>query len=227
MKRFSLIAAVLLCALSFAAHAQMTDDQVVQYVKTALAAGKSQNQIGQELLIRGVTQAQAERVRARFEAEQASETTVTDQALSQGAIQRESRAEAVSDGDVTLESITAKASDPESDAGIQIFGHSFFRDQALTFEPNENAATPQDYRLGPGDQLVIEIWGYSEGSYTRTISPEGRITISQVGPIQVGGLTIAAASAASALIRSQSPTASASFGTSHVPPHATTSGTAR
>lgn len=194
MKRFSLIAAVLLCALSFAAHAQMTDDQVVQYVKTALAAGKSQNQIGQELLLRGVTQTQAERVKARFEAEQASEAAVTDQALSHGEIERDSRAEAVSSGDGMLDSMAAEAADPESGRDVQIFGHDFFRGQALTFEPNENAATPQDYRLGPGDELVIDIWGYSEGSYTQTITPEGRIYISQIGPIQVGGLTIAAAS---------------------------------
>ena len=194
MKRFSLIAAVLLCSLSFVANAQMTDDQVVNYVKTSIAAGKSQNQIGQELLARGVTQAQVERAKAKFEAEQASERTVTDQALSHGEIERDSRAEAVSSGDGLMDTVAASVADPESGHGPQIFGHDVFHDKALTFEPNENAATPQDYRLGPGDEVVIDIWGYSEGSYTQTITPEGRIFISQIGPIQLGGLTIAAAS---------------------------------
>ena len=121
-----------------------------------------------------------ERVKAKYEAAQGQETSVTEQALVKGSIQRESRAEAISNGEGFEEALTAQFSSPED--GVQIFGHDIFRNPTLTFEPNENAATPQDYRLGPGDQLVIEIWGYSEGSYTRTISPEGRITISQVGP---------------------------------------------
>ena len=61
---------------------------------------------------------------------------------------------------------------------------------ALSFEPNENLATPENYQLGPGDQLLIEVFGYSEGSYSKTISPEGNINISQIGQVQLGGLTI-------------------------------------
>lgn len=194
MKRIALIAAVLFCAMSLASYAQMTDEQVVNYVKSGVAAGKSQNQIGTELLARGVTQAQMERVKTQYEELQASEGTVTDQALTHGAISRDSRVEAISAGDGVLDAVAAEAADPDSGRGIQIYGHSFFRGQTLTFEPNENAATPQDYRLGPGDQLVIDIWGYSEGSYRQTISPEGRIYISQIGPIQLSGLTIQAAS---------------------------------
>ena len=53
-----------------------------------------------------------------------------------------------------------------------------------------NLATPESYQLGPGDQLLIEIFGYSEGSYSKTISPEGTINISQIGQVQLGGLTI-------------------------------------
>lgn len=194
MKRIALIAAVLLCALSLACYAQMTDQQVLDYVKSGLSSGKSQNQISTELLARGVTQVQIERIKTQMEETQADEGSVTDQGLTHGGIARDSRAEAVSAGDGVLDAVAAEAADPESGQGIQIYGHGFFRGQALTFEPNENAATPQDYRLGPGDQLVIEIWGYSEGSYRQTISPEGRIYISQIGPIQLSGLTIQAAS---------------------------------
>lgn len=194
MRKKGLIAVIIMCSLSLGAYAQMTDDQVVSYVKSSLAAGKSQNEIGKELLARGVTQAQAERIKAKYEAEQTSEGTVTDQALSHGTISRDSRAEAVAPGDGVLDSVAAQAADPEEGSGVQIYGHDLFRGQrSLTFEPNENAATPQDYRLGPGDQVIIDIWGYSEGSYTLTISPEGRVYISQIGPIQLSGLTIAAA----------------------------------
>ena len=195
MKKFALLAAILLCSMSLASYAQMTDAQVVEYVKSAMAAGKSQDQIGKELLARGVTREQAERIRTNYEAQQTSEENVTSQALSHGAISRDSRAEAMQVGDGAMDELAAEAADPDrGGSGRQIFGHNIFNGRALSFEPNENAATPQDYRLGPGDQLIIDIWGYSEGSYTQTITPEGRIYISQIGPIQLSGLTIKAAS---------------------------------
>ena len=74
MKRIALIAAVLLCALSLASYAQMTDDQVVEYVKTAMSQGKSQDEISKELLLRGVTQEQAERIRAKVQSGQDSDS---------------------------------------------------------------------------------------------------------------------------------------------------------
>lgn len=195
MKKFALLATMLFCAMSLASYAQMTDAQVVEYVKSATAAGKSQDQISRELLARGVTREQAERIRTNYESQQTSDENVTAQALSHGAITRDSRAEAVQVGDGVMDELAAEAADPDrGSSGRQIFGHNIFNGRSLSFEPNENAATPQDYRLGPGDQLIIDIWGYSEGSYTQTITPEGRIYISQIGPIQLSGLTIKAAS---------------------------------
>ena len=81
----------------------------------------------------------------------------------------------------------ATASEPTSVS--KIFGHKVFNSRNLTFEPNENAATPQDYRLGPGDEVVIDIWGVSEDHLRRTISPEGSIMIAQLGPIYLNGMT--------------------------------------
>ena len=75
----------------------------------------------------------------------------------------------------------------------RIYGHSVFTNPKLSFEPNENIATPQNYRLGPGDEVVIDIWGANEDHIRQTISPEGRIMVSQIGPIYLNGLTIAEA----------------------------------
>ena len=72
----------------------------------------------------------------------------------------------------------------------EIFGHNLFSGVNLTFEPNENVATPEDYKLGPGDEVVIEVWGLNEDMSTQTVSPEGRINISMVGPVYLSGLTI-------------------------------------
>lgn len=76
-----------------------------------------------------------------------------------------------------------------------IYGHDIFNSERLSFEPNENSATPKNYILGPGDELLIEVWGVNEASYSCIVTPEGRISITQVGPIQVSGLTLDEATA--------------------------------
>lgn len=73
---------------------------------------------------------------------------------------------------------------------LQIFGLSTFRDANLTFEPNLRIATPEDYVLGPDDELLIDVYGTSEASYNLFVSPEGKINVPYVGVLTVGGLTI-------------------------------------
>lgn len=71
-----------------------------------------------------------------------------------------------------------------------IFGSSLFNNPSLTFSPNLNIPTPQNYILGPGDQINIELWGKTELSTSLTVSPDGHIIPSNLGPIYVNGLTI-------------------------------------
>ena len=56
-----------------------------------------------------------------------------------------------------------------------------------------NIATPQNYVLGPGDQLIIDIYGASQKSQQLQVSPEGKVTIPGYGPVKVSGMTVAAA----------------------------------
>ena len=77
----------------------------------------------------------------------------------------------------------------------KIFGHDVFNNKNLTFESSMNLATPQSYRLGPGDAVNIDIWGASQESVTETISPDGTITISGIGVVQLGGLSVSQAKA--------------------------------
>ena len=75
----------------------------------------------------------------------------------------------------------------------KIFGHDIFNNQELTFQSSMNLATPQNYRLGPGDVVNIDIWGASQESVSETISPDGTIVIEDIGVIQLGGLSVSQA----------------------------------
>lgn len=163
----------------------LTDDQVITYIKTQAATGKSQNQIGKELLAQGVTADQIKRIRAQYEQEQNTQVNQTT-----GAELRTRLREEVEES----ESDNHAVEDVEETA-IQktIYGHDIFNSRALTFEPNSNMATPQNYKLGPGDEVIIDIWGVSEDNIRQQISPDGRIMISQLGPVYLNGLTVAEA----------------------------------
>ena len=88
---------------------------------------------------------------------------------------------------VTQAAPSATLSAPQGD-GL-VFGRNIFSG-GLTFEPNLNIATPDNYMLGPGDEVIIDVWGDAEVNYTRTISPEGTINIPRVGPVTLSGYTV-------------------------------------
>ena len=77
----------------------------------------------------------------------------------------------------------------------KVFGRDIFNQKNLTFEPNMNIATPQTYRVGPGDEVIVDIYGASQKSIETTVSPDGEIVIEGFGPVQVSGLTVAQATA--------------------------------
>lgn len=191
--------------------AKMTDQQVIDYIKRQSALGKTEQQIGKELLAKGVTQEQVERLRDKYSGNEESPTAAS----------KLKKSKSPGPGDKlegTRESRLRKAMEPDENtvgkmegvfdimmpdsltllkedtvAKKKIFGHDVFTNKALSFEPNENMATPSDYRLGPGDEVVIDIWGASEDQIRDYISPEGSIIISQIGPVQLNGLTISEA----------------------------------
>lgn len=187
--------ALLLLALSLgsvSSYARMTDEQVVQYVKTATAQGKSKQQIGKELLARGVTQEQVERLKSRYEGEGASGQGAAQASADKSRMRSSATVQKVDStmlgfDYVITDTITAQP------ARRRIFGQNVFTNRSLSFEPNENVATPQNYRLGPGDEVVIDIWGASEDQIRQTISPEGSIIVSQIGPVYLNGMTISEA----------------------------------
>lgn len=182
-----LFVSLLLLGLTGTAQAQMSDQQVVDYVKNGISAGKDKNQIGRELVVRGVTQSQLERLKVQYEEGKAGHAGVSD--VIAGSRQRKSPADDAVPG--VADSLSAA---PAAVAGRNpsrpVFGRNVFNRTNLTFEPNENVATPEHYKLGPGDEVIIDIWGANETNIRQQISPEGNIMVSQIGPLYLNGLTI-------------------------------------
>lgn len=85
--------------------------------------------------------------------------------------------------------------DVDLDKVKKVFGRDIFNQRALSFEPNMNIATPENYVLGPGDQVIIDIYGASQKNLQLEVSPEGTVTVPDYGPIQIGGMSVAAANA--------------------------------
>lgn len=192
MKKFISLCAFSLMLSTASVWAQsMSDSQVVEYVKEATAAGKSQKQIMTELAARGVTRAQAERIKKQYEEQQASEQTMG--AVAKNRLRRSAEApEELVEGE--MDQVVAEMSDPTEQstavASQLVYGRNIFNSKALTFAPSHNLPTPVNYKLGPGDEVIIDIWGTSQITYREIISPEGNINISEIGPIYLNGMNI-------------------------------------
>ena len=186
----------LLCAVPAFA---LTDDQVVKYIKEQSAAGKSEKQIGKELMAKGVTPEQVKRIKAKYERERSADVPA------QSSVQEyDGRKLVTSTRDVEevtvvegrdISGLTYNSSAVDSEnvrkrGSRSVYGRELFNSKSLTFEPNENMATPQNYKLGPGDEVVIDMWGNNEEHISQVISPEGSIMIAQLGPVYLNGMTI-------------------------------------
>ena len=201
--------------VSLGAFAQgMSDSEVASFIAREATAGSSQAQIVTKLIQKGVQIEQIRRVRNQYDKRRTEGGTDANAA---GAAGGTDRLRQNYTGSTTQELNTAKvgttgevyanASDDvaqvEHDVqamssvtagtGKRIFGHDIFRRGRLSFEPNMNIATPEDYVLGPGDQVIINIYGASQKTLQLTVSPEGDITVPGYGPITVAGMSVAAA----------------------------------
>ena len=205
MKRilFLLSVALLLCSVSAWAQA-MSDTQIMEFIQSEMKAGTSQSQIVTKLVQRGVTVDQIRRVRAQYANQRrmgnqnsayngTAETGNARLRTENGEMSQELNFTGESRQTVAITDTYYNEENISSQNGIKVFGHDIFNNKLLSFEPNMNIATPQNYVLGPGDVLVIDVYGASQKSHQLTVSPEGAVIVPGYGPIQVGGLTVAAA----------------------------------
>ncbi len=171
----------------------LSDAQVEQLIKRAESAGMNEMQLEAMARERGMPASEVAKLRSRIEALRRG---TSQQAGSRQAAGTQERQVEGFDIDADIFDSLRK-SDPYFDltpTQKKIFGYKLFHNRDLTFSPNLNIPTPMSYTIGAGDQLLIDIYGASQQSYDVRVSPEGRIMIPNVGPIQVGGASIAAAS---------------------------------
>ena len=182
----ALILLLILGAAPVAAQT-MSDSQVLEYVKEGIRQGKEQKQLASELARKGVTKEQAMRVKQLYEQQNnvnASNATGTD--VNESRLREEMK-------ENTSDMLEAHPSTQDIARSNQVFGRNIFNTRNLTFEPSVNIATPLNYRLGPGDEVIIDIWGASQNTIRQQISPDGTINIQKIGPVNLNGLTISEA----------------------------------
>ena len=187
-KLFRLFLLVLMLGSTPSLMAQsMSDQQVLEYVKEGIKQGKEQKQMAAELARKGVTKEQAIRVKELYEKQNnvnTSNATGTD--INESRLREEMKENT---SDMLEDHPTAQDLSRED----QVFGRNIFNTRNLTFEPSVNLATPSNYRLGPGDEVIIDIWGASQNTIRQAISPDGTINIQKIGPVYLSGLTVSEA----------------------------------
>ena len=220
MKRFTTIIASLTFAVTMGwAQSGMTDNQVMDYVIEQNSKGVSRQQIMTHLIQRGVTMEQIRRIQKKYQKQiknstaEANDITATPKDTknrlreANGETRREHKednnlinnsGEDIKEMDKALDFMIPGSQRDETipfkyEEKRKIFGHDIFNNKNLTFESSMNLATPQNYTLGPGDKVNVDIWGASQESITETISPDGTITIEDIGVIQLSGLSVSQA----------------------------------
>lgn len=162
------------------ANAQsISDAEIVSYAKQRSGSGADAKTIGAELLAKGATREQLQRVYTEYQNGSAG----TGAGASTSASTPEEKRGRINNGEDTPAPVAAPG-------GRTVFGRDIFRTKNLSFEPNMNVPVPTSYVLGPGDEVIIDVYGASQTSNTYVIAPEGTINIAGVGPVTLSGLSL-------------------------------------
>lgn len=200
MKRIFCLFLFIIAVLAPSFAQSMTDAQIVDFVKQRHAAGVNQNTIATELLEKGATKEQLLRIKQAYEANQ----NVTDnggsslQGIDRSRHNNGEMAVTSSSDDVYSTLFTDNTSSTKDNVSEKpvIFGHDIFRSKMLSFEPNMSIAVPSSYVLGPGDEVIVDVYGDSQKSDKIKIAPDGTVTLDYAGPVSVSGKTLAQAQSA-------------------------------
>lgn len=170
---------------------ELSDAQIRAYLQQAQASGLSETEMEQMALQRGMPAEEVEKLRKRIESIQG--TTYSEPITP---VERPVMSRQVSDSSALTTNPSIADSLPDDSTAsdtLKIFGSDLFEGKTAIFEPNLRLATPDNYVIGPDDQILIDIYGKSEAFHSLTVTPEGNIVIPYVGVVSVNGLTMDAA----------------------------------
>lgn len=157
---------------------QLTDQQLMQFIQANNLSGLSEAELEAKAKERGLSADQIQKLKTRVTSLNPQPAGNNKKSDEQAADQRK-----------PVNYLLPKPR-PDSINGLIIFGSDIFTKDNLTFEPNLNLPTPNQYVLGAGDQIKVDVFGYSDKTQSFTISPDGTIRYPNIGPIKLGGLTI-------------------------------------
>ncbi len=157
----------------------LSDAQIQRIMQEIQSRGLSQDQAIALAKAQGASQTQIDQLMTRIQQQQSGPTGQVSEISS--TIQPAATA-------VRGTYSTPKAPVQLSEKAKKIFGVQLFNSDNLTFEPAVNIPVPQNYILGVGDQLSINVWGASQTKYQLTIDKSGTIIIPDVGPVNLAGL---------------------------------------
>jgi protein involved in polysaccharide export with SLBB domain len=195
MKKILFICFMTLTCHHASAQTSMTDEQVKDYAITLKNKGLSKEQIYMELLKKGITEAQLKSLYSKYENQKESDNSSDHKNMSKGTTSRMRSVNSEQREEFKTHVEDFNTSMDEINTHRKIFGHDVFNNKNLTFQSSMNLATPQNYVLGPGDEVNVDIWGNTQESMTLPISPDGTIVINDIGVIHLGGLTVSQAKA--------------------------------
>ena len=169
---------------------ELSDDQIKQIITEIEKRGISEGQLEVLAKARGASALQIQKLRTRIlnVRNSLSDNNSLDQIVRIRESQTSSANE-IENGDV-LQSILPLQTSKSDEVKSDIYGMNLFHSENLTFQPSLNIPTPINYQLGPGDELIIDVWGAAEQNYQLKVSPEGNIRVPNLGPIYLNGLTV-------------------------------------
>jgi protein involved in polysaccharide export with SLBB domain len=158
---------------------QLTDQQLIQYMQQAGLSGLSESELEAKAKEKGLSADQIQKLKARMQTLNLG-----------GGVQGAQNQDGKTATDPKRQGIKYLIPKPSADSinGLLIFGSDIFTKENLTFEPNLTIPTPRNYVLGAGDELKIDIYGFSDKNQTLKVSPDGYIRYPNIGPIKIAGL---------------------------------------
>jgi protein involved in polysaccharide export with SLBB domain len=91
-------------------------------------------------------------------------------------------------GPITVRSDFDKFAEDAAGSPLQVYGRQLFDEVPSTFAPMDRIPVPDDYVIGPGDELLIRVWGKIDFDSNATVDRNGQISIPKVGVLNVAGL---------------------------------------